>query len=73
MDFITDLPPLHGYDAMLVMVDRFTKMTHSAPCAKTISVEATTDLFLKKVVRLHGLPDDVTSDRAPQFVSHFWR
>jgi hypothetical protein len=73
MDFITDLPLVHGYDTVLVMVDRFTKMAHFAPCAKTISAEATTDLFLKNVVRLHGVPDDVTSDRGPQFVSRFWR
>ena len=43
MDFITDLLLVHGYDTMLVMVDRFTKMAHFAPCAKTISSEETTD------------------------------
>ena len=47
---------------MLVMVDRFTKMAHFTPYAKIISAEATTDLFLKNVVRIHGLLDDVTSD-----------
>ena len=73
MDFITNLPLVHGYDAVLVMVDRFTKMAHFAPCAKTISVEKTTSLFLKNVVRLHGVPDDVTSGRGPQFVSRVWR
>ena len=55
LDFITDLPLVHGYDAVLVMVDRFTKMAHFAPCAKTISAEETTNLFLKNVVRLHGV------------------
>ena len=35
--------------------------------------EVTMDLFLTNVVRLHGLPEDVTSDRGPQFISHFWR
>ena len=73
MDFITNLPLVHGYDAVLVMVDRFTKMAHFAPCAKTISVEETIDLFLKNVVWLHGVPDNVTSNRGPQFVSRFWR
>ena len=43
-------------------------------CAKTISVEETTNIFLKNVVRLHAFSDDVTCDRRPQFVSHFcWR
>jgi hypothetical protein len=42
------------------MVDRFTKMAHFAPCAKTILGEKTVDLFLKNVV--YGLPDDITSD-----------
>ena len=73
MDFITDLPRVGAYDSVLVMVDRFTKMAHFAPCAKTISGDETTTLFLKEVVRLHGLPDDITSDRGPQFVSNFWR
>ena len=73
MDFITNLPLVHGYDAVLVMVDWFTKMAHFPPCAKTISTEETTDLFLKNVVRLHGVPDDVTSDCRPQFISCFGR
>ena len=73
MDFITDLPFVGGYDSVFVMVDRFTKMAHFAPCAKTITGEETTDLFFKNVVRLHGLPNDITSDRGPQFVSNFWR
>jgi recombinational DNA repair protein (RecF pathway) len=54
------------------MANRFTKMTHFAPCVKTISGHETPDLFFKKVVQLHGLPNDITSDREPQFVSNFW-
>ena len=73
MDFITDFPLVQGYDAVLVMVDWFTKMAHFPPCAKTISTEETTDLFLKNVVQLHGVPDDVTSNNGPQFVSRFLR
>jgi hypothetical protein len=73
MDFITDLPLVGGYDTVLVIVDRFSKMAHFVPCSKTISGEETADLFLKNVVRLHGLPEDITSDRGSQFISHFWR
>ena len=73
MDFITDIPFVGGYDSVFIIVDRFTKMAHFVPCAKTITGEETTDLFKKKVVRLYGLPDDITSDWGPQFVSNFWR
>jgi hypothetical protein len=72
MDFIIDLPFVGGYDSVFIMVDRFTKMAHFTPCAKTISGEETADLFFKNVVRLHGLPNDITYDRRPQFVSKFW-
>ena len=51
----------------------FSKMAHFVPCSKTISREDTTQLFLKNVVWLHSFPEDVTSDRGPQFISHFWR
>mgnify|MGYP000532974220 FL=1 len=73
MDFITDLPLVGGHDTVLVIVDRFSKMAHFVPCSKTISGEETVDLFLKNIVRLHGLPEDITSDRGSQFISHFWR
>ena len=72
MDFITDLPRVSGHDTILVIVNPFSKMAHFVPCSKTISGEATTDLFLKNVVRLQGLPEVVTSDRGSQFISHFW-
>ena len=71
MNFITDLPLVGGYDTMLVIVDPFSKMAHFVPCSKTISGEQTTDLFLKNDVRLHGLPEDITSDRGSQFISTF--
>jgi IS30 family transposase len=71
MDFIIDLPVISGYDSMFVMVDRFTKMAHFTSCAKTISGDEAADLFFENVVQLHGLLDDITFDRGPQFISHF--
>jgi hypothetical protein len=71
MDFITDLPPINGVDTVLVIVDRFSKMAHFVPCSKTISGKETADLLLTSVIRLHGIPQDITSDRGPQFISHF--
>jgi hypothetical protein len=73
MDFITDLPKSNGCDSILVVVDRFTKMAHFIPCTKKISSEKTAQLFLQHVVRLHGLPKDIVSDRGPQFHSKLWK
>ncbi len=72
LDFITDLPLVNSFDSVLVVVDRFTKMSHFIPCNKSITGEQTAKLFLDNIVRLHGLPDDIVSDRGPQFVSKFW-
>jgi len=70
MDFITDLPrtPSH-YDAILVFVDRFSKMVHFVPTTKTVTAEQTAELFLANVFRLHGMPADLVSDRDPRFTS----
>ena len=73
MDFITDLPSSKGFDSILTVVDRFTKMTHFLPCTKTINSQETADLVMREVFRHHGLPDDIISDRGPQFISTFWK
>ena len=48
-------------------------MAHFTPCKKTISSEETARLFFDTIYRYHGLPDDIISDRGPQFVSQFWK
>ena len=73
LDFIMDLPPSKGFDSILTVVDRFTKMVHFLPCTKTITSQETTDLLMREVFRHHGLLDDIISDRGPQFISKFWR
>jgi hypothetical protein len=72
LDFITDLPESDKFDSILVVVDRLSKMAHFIPCSKDISADQTASLFLKHVIQLHGLPDDIISDHGPQFVSKFW-
>ncbi|KAH7287498.1 hypothetical protein KP509_32G058600 [Ceratopteris richardii] len=72
MDFITDLPKSDKHDVILVIVDIFTKIAHFIPTTKAIIGAATTRLFLRYIFRLHGLPDDIVSDRGPQFISSFW-
>ena len=68
MDFIIKLPLVQGYDSILVVVDRFTKMAHFVPTTKKTTAEGLARLFRDNVWRLHGLPESIISDRGPQFV-----
>jgi len=68
-DFITKLPLAQGYDAILVVVDRFTKMAHFVPTTERTSTEGLARLFRDNIWKLHGLPDSIVSDRGPQFVA----
>jgi transposase InsO family protein len=73
MDFVTGLPECEGYDAIWVVVDRLSKMRHFVPCRTTIDARGLAEMFLKDVVRLHGLPKTIISDRGPQFAAVFWK
>jgi hypothetical protein len=76
MDFVTGLPQCQEFDAVLVVSCRMSKERHLIPCKasdKGTSAEATTKLIIREIVRLHGLPDTVISDRGPQFVAEFWK
>ncbi|GJP59416.1 hypothetical protein CLOP_g11776, partial [Closterium sp. NIES-67] len=74
MDYVTGLPAgPSGNDVILVVVDQLTKMAHFIACQQTITAEQTVRLFLTNVIRLHGLPSAIISDRDPKFTSNFWR
>ena len=74
MDLITDLPlTARGFDSVLVMVDRLSKMTHFAACKKTISSMELAQLFTKEIIRLHGFQRSLVMDRDPRFTSQFWK
>jgi hypothetical protein len=73
MDFIVGLPESSGFDAILVVVDRLTKMAHFLPTTGTVDFKGTAALFRDGVFRLHGLPSDLVSDRGATFTSEFSR
>jgi len=72
-DFITKLPLAQGYDSILVVVDRLTKMVHFIPTTEKTSAEGLARLFRDNVWKLHGLPESIISDRGPQFVAGLMR
>ena len=76
MDFVTGLPLSEGHNAIMTTVDRLTKERHYIPCfagEDGTSAEATVDMLIKDVFRLHGLPASIISDRGPQFIATIWK
>ena len=71
MDFITDLPPVNGYDLILVIVDHLSKYIILIPTTKEVNSEELTKLLLLNVFAHHGVPEHITSDRGSVFISHF--
>src|SRR5271154_1109525 len=74
MDLITDLPPSNGFDSILVVVDRgLTKGVILLPCNKTITNEEVGRLLLENLYKRFGLPNEIISDRGPQFAAKGFR
>ncbi|KAI2647533.1 Transposon Tf2-6 polyprotein [Labeo rohita] len=72
MDFITDLPPSNGHTTILSVVDRFSKGCRFIPLPKLPTAMETAELLCNWVFRFYGLPEDMVSDRGPQFTSRLW-
>jgi hypothetical protein len=73
MDFIVGLPRTQvGYDSIWVIVDRLTKVAHFIPVKTTYSGAKLAELYMSRIVCLHGVSKKIVSDRGSQFTSKFW-
>ena len=73
MDFITDLPKSDGYNTILVVIDWLNKMSNFIPCSKDLDARQFANLFMKEIVRLHGLPHDIITHWGTLFTSDLWK
>ncbi|KAL0546488.1 hypothetical protein IC582_016398 [Cucumis melo] len=74
MDFITGLPrTLRGFTVIWVVVDRLTKSAHFVPGKSTDTASKWAQLYMSEIVRLHGVPVSIVSDRDARFTSKFWK
>lgn len=73
MDFVEDLPKSSHANAILVVVDKFTKYAHFMPLQNPFTAFTVAKLFMQHVYRLHGMPLAIISDRDRVFTSNLWR
>ena len=73
MDFIVGLPRTQkGYDSIWVVVDRLTKSAHFIPVSTRYSTKRYAELYVERILCLHGIPKTIISDRGSQFTARFW-
>jgi hypothetical protein len=74
MDFIVGLPrTAKGFDSIWVIVDHLTKIAHFLPVKTDHPVAVYAQLYIARILSLHGVPKTIVSDHGPQFVSKFWK
>jgi len=74
MDFVTSLPNTpKGHDAIWVIVDRLTKSAHFILINISFPVSQLAEIYIREIVKLHGVPSSIVSDRDPRFTSRFWK
>jgi hypothetical protein len=73
MDFVVGLPKAPSrQDVIWVIIDRLMKCAHFLPIKVTDSMDKLAELYVREIVRLHGVPISIVSDRDPRFTSRFW-
>ena len=73
MDFIVGLPmTIHRHDAIMVTIDQLTKVAHFVPIRSSYTAASVASIFMRGIVRLHGIPQKIISDRDLVFTSAFW-
>jgi PHP family Zn ribbon phosphoesterase len=73
MDFITCLPTTKkGHDSIWVIMDRLTKTAHFLPVKTAYRPPQYAEKYIAEIIRLHGIPKNIVSDRGSQFTAHFW-
>ena len=73
IDFVVEFPrTTKQHDSVWVIVDRYTKSTHFLLVRMTYTIDQYTELYVREIVRLHGVPKSIVSDRDPIFTSNFW-
>ena len=74
MEFVTHLPRTsRGHDAVWVIVDRLSKSAHFLAVHMTFTLEEFYRLYIREIIRLHGVPVSIVSDRDLRFTTHFWK
>ena len=73
MDFLGPLPKSNNFNYLLVIIDQLTSQVHLVPTTTTVTAKGVVWIVLKEVVRLHGIPESIMSDRDARFTSIFWR
>jgi transposase InsO family protein len=72
MDFVEGFSRINGEFVILTVVDRFSKYAHFVPIGHPYTATSVAKVFFDSVVRLHGIPESIVSDRNPIFTSKFW-
>ena len=73
LDFINSLPKSHGFEVIMVVVDRLTKYVHFMPLSHPYTAAKVAAMFMKDIFRLHGMPQSIVSDKDVVFTSKFWQ
>lgn len=73
LDFIEGLPVSQGKDTIMVVVDKHSKSAHFLNLSHPFTAETVAEKFMEGIIKLHGMPKSIISDRDPIFISNFWK